>query len=66
MRATTTNVGQVLSIGVFFSLMLIGLAATLPRSMENRASRPTCALSRGTSGGEFTTGRELVRGLSRL
>ncbi|MEJ0050207.1 MAG: MFS transporter [Methylovirgula sp.] len=34
MRATTTNVGQVLSIGVFFSLMLIGLAATLPQSME--------------------------------
>jgi MFS family permease len=34
MRATTTNVGQVLSIGVFFSLMLVGLASTLPQSME--------------------------------
>jgi MFS family permease len=34
MRATTTNAGQVLSIGVFFSLMLAGLAATLPHSME--------------------------------
>ncbi|HWK47293.1 MAG TPA: MFS transporter [Stellaceae bacterium] len=34
MRATMTNVGQVLSIGVFFSLMLVGLAATLPQSME--------------------------------
>jgi MFS family permease len=34
MRATTTNAGQVLSIGVFFSLMLAGLAATLPQSME--------------------------------
>jgi len=33
-RATTTNAGQVLSIGVFFSLMLVGLAATLPQSME--------------------------------
>ena len=33
-RATTTNAGQVLSIGVFFSLMLAGLAATLPQSME--------------------------------
>jgi len=34
MRATMTNVGQVLSIGVFFSLMLVGLAATLPQAME--------------------------------
>jgi MFS family permease len=34
MRATTTNVGTVISIGVFFSLMLAGLAATLPHSME--------------------------------
>ncbi len=33
-RAIGTNAGQVLSIGVFFSLMLAGLAATLPRSME--------------------------------
>jgi MFS family permease len=33
-RATTTNAGQVLSIGVFFSLMLLGLAATLPHAME--------------------------------
>ena len=34
MRATTTNVGTVMSIGVFFSLMLAGLATSLPRSME--------------------------------
>jgi hypothetical protein len=33
-RAATTNTGQVLSIGLFFSLMLAGLAATLPQSME--------------------------------
>ena len=33
-RATTTNVGQVLSIGLFFSLMLLGLASSLPQSME--------------------------------
>lgn len=33
-RATTTNAGQVLSIGLFFSLMLTGLAATLPHAME--------------------------------
>ena len=34
MRATTTNAGQVLSIGLFFSLMIVGLAASLPQSME--------------------------------
>jgi MFS family permease len=34
MRATTINAGTVLSIGVFFSLMLAGLAASLPSSME--------------------------------
>jgi MFS family permease len=34
LRATTTNVGSVMSIGVFFSLMLAGLAASLPQSME--------------------------------
>ena len=34
LRAITTNAGQVLSIGIFFSLMLVGLAATLPHSME--------------------------------
>jgi MFS family permease len=33
-RATCMNAGQVLSIGLFFSLMLFGLAATLPQSME--------------------------------
>jgi len=33
-RATTTNAGQVLSIGVFFSLMIIGLALSLPHAME--------------------------------
>jgi MFS family permease len=33
-RATTMNAGQVLSIGIFFSLMLAGLAASLPHAME--------------------------------
>jgi MFS family permease len=33
-RATALNAGQVLSIGIFFSLMLAGLAATLPQAMQ--------------------------------
>jgi MFS family permease len=35
MRATFMNCGMVLSIGVFFSLMIIGLANVLPHTMYN-------------------------------
>jgi hypothetical protein len=35
MRATFQNSGMVLSVGVFFSLMIVGLAATLPSSMSS-------------------------------
>ncbi|HVY20541.1 MAG TPA: MFS transporter [Bauldia sp.] len=35
MRATTMNAGMVLSIGVFFSLMIVGLASTLPTTMKD-------------------------------
>jgi MFS family permease len=34
MRATFQNSGMVLSIGLFFSLMIAGLASTLPATME--------------------------------
>jgi len=36
MRATTMNAGMVLSIGVFFSLMIVGLAHTLPQAMSTQ------------------------------
>jgi len=35
MRATFMNSGMVLSIGLFFSLMIAGLASTLPATMES-------------------------------
>jgi MFS family permease len=35
MRATFQNTGMVLSIGLFFSLMIVGLVATLPSSMRD-------------------------------
>jgi MFS family permease len=35
MRATFQNSGMVLSIGIFFSLMILGLAASLPHSMSS-------------------------------
>lgn len=34
MRATTMNAGMVLSIGIFFSLLIAGLATSLPHAME--------------------------------
>jgi hypothetical protein len=36
MRATFQNTGMVLSIGVFFSLMIVGLSSTLPASMSSQ------------------------------
>ncbi|MGV8854953.1 MAG: MFS transporter [Devosia sp.] len=33
-RATAMNAGQVLSIGIFFSLMIVGLSLSLPGAME--------------------------------
>src|SRR5581483_2317165 len=36
MRATFQNTGMVLSIGVFFSLMIIGLTSTLPHTMSTQ------------------------------
>jgi MFS family permease len=35
MRATFQNTGMVLSIGIFFSLMIVGLSSTLPSSMSS-------------------------------
>lgn len=36
MRATTMNAGMVLSIGIFFSLMIVGLSSTLPQAMSSQ------------------------------
>jgi hypothetical protein len=39
MRATFQNTGMVLSIGLFFSLMIVGLSSTLPSSMRTGLER---------------------------
>jgi hypothetical protein len=39
MRATFQNTGMVLSIGVFFSLMIVGLSASLPTTMRDGLER---------------------------
>ena len=40
MNATFMNSAQVLSIGVFFSIVTLGLAASLPADLYQRAGRP--------------------------
>jgi hypothetical protein len=35
MRATFQNTGMVLSIGIFFSLMIVGLSSTLPHTLSS-------------------------------
>ncbi len=39
MRSTYQNSGTALSIGVFFSLMIVGLASTLPRTLTSGLAR---------------------------
>ncbi len=39
MRATFQNTGMVLSIGLFFSLMIVGLSSTLPTSLRTGLER---------------------------
>ena len=40
MRGTFFNSGSALSIGIFFSLMIVGLASTLPHDAHLRPGRP--------------------------
>ena len=42
MAATFQNSAMVLSIGIFFSLMIIGLAASLPATLHTGSSRRAC------------------------
>jgi MFS family permease len=49
MNQTFQNSAQVLSIGIFFTLMILGLAATLPRR-SSAASRPTACRTLPPSG----------------
>ena len=43
MNQTFQNSAQVLSIGIFFTLMILGLASTLPAHAEPPGSRPTAS-----------------------
>ena len=47
MRATFQNSGTALSIGVFFSLMIVGLAHSLPSALTSGLAGPRCAARGG-------------------
>ncbi len=52
MRATAMNAGTVLSIGVFFSLLIAGLARSLPGALGSglaAAGVPADAVARATA-----------------
>ncbi len=65
-RATFFNAGSSLSIGIFFSLMIIGLANTLPECVEHGSAGAGCLRIGGARGGEPAAGRQPLRGVPRL
>ena len=66
MNQTFQNSAQVLSIGIFFTLMIIGLAATLPATHERRPDRARRARGRRAGGRGAAAGVDPVRGVPRL
>ena len=65
-RATFFNAGSSLSIGVFFSLMIVGLANTLPSAMSSGLQAAGRVRHGGPRRGEPAAGRQPVRGVPRL
>ena len=66
MRSTFQNAGMSLSIGIFFSLMIAGLASTLPPVAEPRPDRAGGAAIRRHPGQPPAPGEHRVRGAARL
>ena len=66
MRATFLNAGTSLSIGVFFSLMIVGLASTPADDAARRPAGPPRADLGGGLGGQPAAGRQPVRRVPRL
>ena len=66
MLATFTNSGFVLSIGIFFSLMIAGLASTLPTTLTRGPHRPGRAAADRASDRQPAAGRQPVRRVPRL
>ena len=65
MLATFQNSGFVLSIGIFFSLMIAGLASTLPTTLTNGLTAHGVPHASRTRSGN-AAGRQPVRRVPRL
>ena len=65
-RATFFNAGSSLSIGVFFSLMIVGLANTLPTAMSSGLQAQGVSASVAHDVAEPAAGGQPVRGVPRL
>ena len=65
-RATFFNAGSSLSIGVFFSLMIVGLANTLPSAMSSGLQAQGVSAVGRARRGQPAAGRQPVRGVPRL
>ena len=65
MRATFQNSGTALSIGVFFSLMIAGLASSLPKTLASGLQQQGVPGRARAPGGRPAAGRLAVRGRPR-
>ncbi len=65
-QATFLNSGMVLSIGIFFSLMIVGLANTLPSAMFKGAHRERRERGASAHRCESTASRQSVRVVPRV
>ena len=66
MNQTFQNSAQVLSVGVFFSLMIIGLASSLPHTLASWAPRPRRERRRRSADLAHAAGIGVVCGVPRL
>ena len=66
MTTTFQNSAQVLSIGIFFTLMIVGLSSVLPAQHVPRAGAARRLAPGGQPGGPPSAGIDPVRGLPRL
>ena len=66
MRATFQNSGMVLSIGVFFSLLIVGLSSTLPHSMSTALQANGVTAAQGAPDRLAAARRQPLRRVPRL
>ena len=66
MSATFQNSAMVLSIGIFFTLIILGLSSTLPAAAQPRPDRPGRVVRRRGPAGRAAAGVDHVRRAARL